>query len=232
MKLQTCLLACATALACVTSAAGSAIVSVTNLVSISASALSQGGTNTSHGVSTIASPISTSINTKQILKWLALDEYAESNYVATNFPAGAQLVVIVTADTNADFQVLNKSNLCLVDVSDIMSADHGSNYVYSGKVKDSTGLYFPDITVLKPAKLVYNDLGITPVDGRSVVGVDFYLGGMETKVVTDGLPNSSHVYTQIISVQVGPCAGEGTYKGTPILVNGNFSYGATIKLRD
>lgn len=204
---------------------------VTNLITISATALMQGTTNVSKGVATVAKPVSYAITTKQVLAWLAQDEYAESNYPAASFPTGAQLAVITS--TNADsFQVLDKHNNFLVDVSDILSGGHGSNYVYSGKINVTTGVYESSVTSLRPADFYYNDLAVSAIPGRAVVGVDFYVRGLDTRKYTDSTPNTSGVYTEIINSQVVNGLGEGIYQGTPILVTGGFGYSGVATLKD
>jgi hypothetical protein len=85
----------AAVLAFLTLDAGNLRADVTNMVSVNATALTQGSTTVVLGVEIIEPPKSCAINTGRILEWLALDEYAESNYVASNFPAGAQLVEVV-----------------------------------------------------------------------------------------------------------------------------------------
>src|ERR1700744_248405 len=79
----------------------------TNAVTISATAITQEGTNTTSTTTTVSTG-KVSVTTKQLLAWLAKDEKVEGNYPAgTNFPAGAQLLLLVpNFGTGADFRVV------------------------------------------------------------------------------------------------------------------------------
>jgi hypothetical protein len=200
----------------------------TNVVSVNLTIESQGSTNTSGGVITVASPKTTALNIKQLLAWLAVDEYAEGNYPSNSFPGGAYLASI-TAHTNVDYQVLTKSNAFLVDVSDIIQSSAGSNSVYSGKVKISTGLFSPSKITMRLTTAVYDDSGIVAVNGRPVVGLNIFLVGLQTKTVTDSTPSKSGAYTETISDQAPSVVGEGVYNGTPVLVTGSFGSTSTTK---
>lgn len=118
------------------------IVPLTVTVSGTATVQNQ-TTNDVNGITTIPAPTKISITTKSLLALLAKDEYAESNYAQPSFPSGAKLIYLnKTDDINAgDFQVWDKNNTLLVDVSDIMSYQQlGSVLVQSAKIQDSTGL--------------------------------------------------------------------------------------------
>ena len=174
--------------------------------------------------------MTTAINTKQLLAWLGQNEFAEGNYPATNFPSGAYLAVITTL-TNEDYQVLTKSNTFLVDVSDILVGDFGSNYIYSAKIKNSTGLFSPSETSLRIAAFVFDDSAAAPVNGPTV-GLTFYLQGLLTTTVTDSTPTRTGAYTKTTTANTPNAAGEGTYKGNPVLVTGSFGYSLKQNLKD
>jgi hypothetical protein len=228
MKLQTKIMANAVILAAFfTLAAGRLHAQNTNAVTISATIQSQGATNTSGGTTTIAAK-TTAINAKQLLAWLAQDEFAEGNFPNTNFPSGAYLAVITT-DTNQDYQVLTKSNTFLVDVSDILTGYYGSNSVQSAKIKTATGLYSPSGTVMMLAVLVFDDSAAVPANGPTV-GLTMFMQGLQTTTIKDTSPNRSGVYTESVSAQTPNASGEGVYKGTPVLVTGSFGYSRTVKL--
>jgi hypothetical protein len=153
------------------------------------------------------------LDTKRILEFLAKDEYAEGNYASSNFPAGAKLVVI-----DGDFQVLGTSNKFLVDVSDILSVETGANNIVSGKINDSTGLYDNFGTSLCIVRFNYDDSRIS-----GGVGLQFYLAGLMTSIVTDTTTNASGVYTETDCDSSDFAAGEGNYQGTPFVITGSLT---------
>lgn len=194
----------------------------TNIVTLTATIESQGGTNVSGGFTTIASPKKTAITTKQLLQWLAKDEFSEGNIDTNSFPSGAYLAVITTPTTE-DFQVLTKNNSLLVDVSDVFIGYFGSNTLYTAKIRNSTGLYSPSGMTTRVATLVFDDSGVNAVNGPTA-GVTIYLIGLQTTTVTDTNPSRSGVYTETVSATTPNAVGEGTYQGTPVIVTGSFGY--------
>ena len=186
---------------------------VTNLVTITATAEAQGGTNDNGTVTTIKKPTKLTLDTKQILAFLAEDEYAEGEYASTNFPTGAKLVVI-----GGDFQVLDKTNNFLVDVSDILSIEKGTNDIVSGKINDSTGLYENSATKVYILRISYDDSGIS-----GGAGLQFYLAGLMRCTVTNTAPNESGFYTETDSDRMDASAGQGHYQDRSFVITGSLT---------
>jgi hypothetical protein len=201
---------------------------ITNSFTINATALVQSTTNDNGKVTTIAAATKHAVNTKQLLVWLAQDESAEGNYGFPSFPAGAKLVLIVSNDESADFQVWNKSDILLVDVSDILNITHGTNEVVSSKVNDTTGLLDPSAKIWHLIKFSFNDSAIL----TGGVGVTFDLVGLEERAVTDSNPNKDGIYTETVSATVDASAGEGTYQGEPFVITGSLDFGEKSTLTD
>ncbi len=90
-------------------------------------------------VTTTPNPVKVRINTKDLLALLAQDEHASGNYDNTNFPAGSHLVILgdIPSGDHIDFQVQDRNGGELVDVSDIIKLEYGTNVVYSGKTNNS-----------------------------------------------------------------------------------------------
>jgi hypothetical protein len=191
------------------------VPSVTNSVSINATAVAQSGTNNNGTITTVSST-KISVNTKQILQWLALDEFAEGNFPSNSFPKGAQLVLI--NGNGSDFQVLDKNGNPLVDVNDLLSIDHGDRTVVTAKISDVTGLYSPSASQTRLFDFSYDDGGID-----NGVHLRFDVEGQETITLSDS-PVKAGAYTQSISVSVSPMVGDGTYQGIPFVITGSLSF--------
>jgi hypothetical protein len=185
----------------------------TNSVSITATAVVQGSTNTVNGITTI-STTNVSINTKQLLAWLAADEFADHAYGSTTFPTGSQLILIVQGDT-ADFQVVGKSGNFLVDVGNILSVSHGDTQVDSGKVNGD--LFDPSGTQARVFDFYFDDTFL-----ENGADLSFYLQGMETKKITDSKVKSGS-YTESVSTTISSGTGDGTLQGTALVVTGTIS---------
>jgi hypothetical protein len=192
---------------------------------------------------TILPPFKVSIATKQILQFLAEDEHVEQNYALSNFPAGAKLVVLMPSfdinfylewmgGTNKEvgaFQVWDKNNNVLVDVSDILSFSYGSNSafttndVYSGRSDHQiTGLAFPSWSVEQRATITFDDTGI--IGGG---GLHFSLTGIETSKFTDTVPKlGTGLYTETQTHKITSGEGSGTFEGRIIFVTGTVSASA------
>jgi len=212
----------AAVLSLLTLADGSLQAQVTNLVTISGTALLQGDTTNNGTISTTAAPIKYAVSTKTILAQLATDENAAGNYPTNVFPSGAKLVAIVSPGSgffnNADFQVLDKTNKLLVDVSDILSASQGNNLIYSGKSSDATQLSSPTQNANLIVFLTYDDSGSTGA-------LEFQIGGLMAATVSDTTPNViTGVYTETQSAKIAAMAGEGTADGNPFVFSGNLTF--------
>ena len=221
MKLATKIMAGTAALAFLTLATGSQ-AQVTLTITLSGSVSVQGATNDNGTVTAYASPAKKTFATKDILKNLALDEYAENNFPSNSFPAGAKLVV-VTGNNNGEFLVVDKSGTnVLVDVSDIIFAQDGiiGNYIASGKQNDTTGLASPSKTYQHVFTIGYDD---SKIPGGGGVGFQFYMTGLMTDSTTDTTPNATTgAYTESKSAKMS-AIGEGNYQGQPFVLTGSLN---------
>jgi hypothetical protein len=226
VKLKSKILLGTVALALLPFAAGNLAAQVTNTLTITSTASVQNINTTDNGtVSTTPAPTKYSVDTKQILTALALAENLEGTYPAgTTFPSGAKLVVVIAngSGTPPDFQVLDKTNHLLVDVSDIISAQTTGNFgsdVFSGKQNDTTGLANPTQTDLQIFSIFYDD---TAVPGSK--NIQLYLTGLMTNVTTDSVPNkTTGAFTETQSHKMTTSAGDGNYNGNPLVVTGSVT---------
>ena len=235
------------ALACLTLGAGGLHAQVTQVVTIKATASVQGGystsTNSHTGIITYtyATPTKHSVATKDLLALLALDENAEGNYPDTNFPSGAKLVIshvtppsgviIITApvpvespvvinnvsDIDEDFQVVDKNNNLLIDVSDIMSINRvGGNVITSSKSTSSN----PGRGISSNEQLLSIGFDDTGIGGS----LKFFLTGIGTGKTTDTTPSkTTGAYTESSSGSLSSGTGEGSYHGNPFICTGTAS---------
>ncbi len=194
----------------------------TNNVSINATAVSQGTTNDNGRTITVSS-VKSSVNTKQLLSWLAQDEHAEGNFVTSNnFPSGSVLVVIASSsDNSADFQVLSKNGTFLVDVSDLLSLDRSSATIDTAKISDTTGLLSPSGTQTRLLSLTFDDTELIGPSG--LVNLQFDLSGVEVKTVSDSAPRSG-THTESVNAKVTSASGEGFLNEKPFFISGGFSF--------
>ena len=219
MKLRTKIIAGIAALAFLTFAAGSLQAQqVTNLLAITATIQEQGGTNNNGTVTTVAAPTKLALNTKQILVFMARDEYAAGRYAFTNFPAGAKLAAIVS-ETSYICQVLDKNNNLIVDVSNILRIPiNGIVEVHSGKTENSTGWGDPTVTKLQVPTIDYDDSGI-------IGGVRFQcnMTGLMKSTVTYAISSSTKTLGVTTSAKIAAFAGTGSYEGTHFVITGSLS---------
>ena len=218
MKLQTQIIAGAAALAFLTGGVAGlqAAETVTNPLTITATVRSQGGTNIVHGVTIVTNQIQT-LTTKTILGFLARDEFAAGRYSATNFPAGAKLVAIVSTGGD-DYQVLDKKNQLLVDVSNIITFSTTSE-VYVGRTKS-----FPVVGVAgdptevrwQAATFSYDDSAIT-----GSVGFHYTMVGTMKRTVTYTFPSYTTLFVATSATMA--FSGTGSYQGTPFIVTGTLN---------
>lgn len=203
------------------------IPAVTNLFTIFAITELQGGTNDDGTITTIKEPMECTFDTKRILAFLARDKHAAGQYASTNFPACTKLVEI-----GGNFQVLDQTNNFLVDVSDILSIEKGSNNIVNGKIFDSTGLYDKSLTELHLLRLNYDDSGIS-----GGAGLQFYLAGLMRGTITDTVSNktghtfefdknwvSANTNTETYCYQMDAAVGEGNYQGRPFVIMGGLAF--------
>ena len=220
------------AIACLTLGTASLRADATNLVTFSATVLLQGSTNVVRGIATVASPKEYKISTQQILAWAAQDEFAEGNYSASSFPAGAKLAEVYNDQTGWSYQVLDSRNRFLADVSDVVSSGSSTNSLFSGKINVATGLYAPTVTALRLKRFSYHDSAITTISSRPTAGIDFYILGLETRTFTDSTPTSSGYFTQTYNGQVSNGVGEGIWNGAPVIIEGGVQYTVVLQLKD
>jgi hypothetical protein len=185
----------------------------TNLVTFTAVAEMQGGTNDNGANSTILAPVRQAMNTKQILEFLAQDENAAGRYASPNFPAGAKLMV---GSVSGDLQVWDRNNKFLVDVTNILKVSRGTNVVMNGKINDSTGLNNHTVTREYILKFNYDD---TAVLGS--LGFQFYLQGLTKKTDTQGTPDKNGVYTETVLNEMSVANGDGNSNGLPFVISGS-----------
>lgn len=208
------------ALAFLALSAGSLQAQVTNVITFSLTGMVQGGSTDNGTTTTTASPTKHTLATKDILSLLATDE-------STVFPSGAKLVVIGGGGDDLVFQVLDKNNNFLVDVSDIISGEGTGNFgqdIFSGKQIDANSLSSPTITDLQIFTIFYDDTG----DGGTL---QFYLTGLITNTTTDTTPNNiTGVYKETQSHKLSTGAGDGNFQGTPLVLTGSFSASGSANL--
>jgi hypothetical protein len=230
MKLTAKILAGAAALAFVTLTAGSLQAQVTNVVTISFTATEQNTNSTTNGVViTTKAPVTHSATTADILRWLAIDENAETNYSGTNFPSGAKLVAISGPENAPDVQVVDKHNNYLVDVSDILSLTKSGVYdanVNSGKSNDTNNLAAPTQTDQKVYSINYDD-------SLATSNILFSFAGVLKSTTTDTTPNPEGVYKETESHTMSSGQGDGLYYGNQFVITGaSFKAGGTGELSD
>jgi hypothetical protein len=231
MKLKTKIIAGAAALSFLTFAADSLRAQETNVITFTATASVQANSSDNGTVTTTPVPIKASVDTKQILTALAVDENAAGNWASNKFPTGA-ILVVVSSEGGPDFQVLSKTKTLLVDVTNIITASNTGNFgsdIFSGKQNDNTGLADTSETDLQIFTVSFDDTAI--VGGEDT---QFYLTGLITNTTTDTVPNAiTHVYKETESHTMSTAAGDGNYQGHPVVITGGFtaaSASATLTL--
>ena len=160
------------------------------------------GATTDDGTNTVAAPPKVKHhNTADLLKVLAQDKNAQSNWPSNSFPAGAKLAV-----GDGGFFVAQGTNI-LVDVSDILNFTNGVNgvEVVSGKRADATDVSKPTTKRLQIGRITFDDTGIT-----GGAGLKFYLQGLLSDSKTDSAVSTSNTYTETQTGRLTNGAGEGT----------------------
>ena len=194
-----------------------------NIVNVALTFQSQGGFADNGTVRTYAQPLTSRMNTRDLLNQLALDKYAESNYAKTFFPPGSKLAI---NGTNGALVVVSGNNDLIVDVSDIMSFSSGTNDIVSGRVSNTTGLARPKTTELIYVSLNFDDTFIPPgvvIPGPGSYGnLKFFISGLDTIKTTDSTPGSGGNYHEITSDSVKNGAGEGQSGGAQCVVTGSI----------
>jgi len=185
----------------------------TNMVTFTAAAQLQGATNDNGVVSTISPPAKLILNTRQILAYLAQDEFASGNYASATFPEGAKLMA---PSWNGIFQVWDKENNLLVVVTNVLTRSQYTNFVVSGKRTDATGLSDRTITASYIWRITYNDSAIA-----GGAGLTFYLQGLTKDTITESAPSAAGTYTETILNVMSGATGDGYYQGTPLVVSGS-----------
>ena len=223
MNLKTTIVTGTAALAFLTFASGSLLGQVINTVTLTTTIQLQTNPNNNGTTTTLAAPIKYSFDTKQILSALAKAENLEGNYGSSTFPVGAKLVTVVTAIRNTfDFQVLDKNNNLLVDVSDVLiglSTGVNGSDVFSGKYIDSNVLADPKLTDAEIFTVTYNDTAIPGSDD-----IVLSLSGLMTNTVTDGVPNATtKIYSESQTHTLTAAAGDGSADFDPGVGTATFS---------
>ena len=221
MKLTTKTLAGIVALAFSTLAAGHLQAQVPTVLAITGTQVLESNSNDNGTITTTPAPTRRPLTTKRILEILALDEYEAGKYTAKAFPPGAKLRVIISSPKSV-FQVVDKNNNLLVDVSNIISINSGGingTYLTSGKENDTTGLPSPSRTIVNLLTFRFDDSHIA-----GSVGFQFYMTGVVSGTTTDTTPNpATKVYTETKSIRMSNAAGEGIDKGQAFVFTCNLS---------
>ena len=171
----------------------------------------QGSSNTNGTVLTTASPVLSSLATKDILNVLAIDEQIEGNWPSNSFPKNAALAL-----AGNGVVVLNGTNI-LLNVSDIMSFNSGEPKISSGKQNTVTGLASATVKGLQIAGIKFDD---TFINGGG--NLKFYLNGVLSKTTTDTTPVNG-VYTETQTLKITTAAGDGSSNGVPFICTGSAS---------
>jgi hypothetical protein len=188
-------------------------VSVLSVVNLSL-VLSVQSPSSDNGTVTVAGPpVQARLATKNLLATLAQDENAEGKWSGTAFPAGAQLAI---DSASGHYEVVDKNRNLLVDVSDILTRGAGgSNNITSGKVNDSTELPAPTLKELGIITVSFND---TAISGGAQL--KFYLQGLASASTTATAQDSSTGLYAVTGSGSFNGAGEGAFRGTPLVVTG------------
>jgi outer membrane protein assembly factor BamB len=213
------------------------IVQFTNSFSFSAIArLQNNQLPAARGIATTPSPQQWTLNTANLLQFLALDKYALGQYPATSFPVGSKIVCITTyypTQTNANnidysYKVMSRSNTLIADVSDIISFSIDGRYrtfIDSGRVSAGTLLYAPAGTNDFISTITFDD---TWISGGA--NIKCYLSGVTKNIIINTAPiNRDYKETQI-TTQAG-AFGEGYYRGTEMIITGGFTQSSTNTLK-
>lgn len=160
-----------------------------------------------------ANPTIARFGTKELLATLAADKYAQTNYPANYFPAGAKLAVTQAGA----FVVVNRNNELLADVSDIMHFTTGTNDIVSGRVDNTTGLASPNRKDLVLVTLNFDDTSIT--NGSNL---RFSMLGLDQVKTRDSKPGGGGNYNENTTDQISNAVGEGQSGDTPLIITGTI----------
>jgi hypothetical protein len=171
------------------------------------------GFNSQNGtVRNFAKPVIQTITTKNLLDRLALDKQAQGQYNSSQFPGGSKLAV-----ADGKFVVVKSNNDLIVDVSDIVKFESGTNDILAGTTNNLTGLADNNTVELLITRLKFDDTFIT---GGS--DLSFYAQGLDTVRTQDSTPNNNGKYNEITSDKVDKAAGEGQSGGVPFVLTGTI----------
>ena len=193
-----------------------------NILNVKLTLQSQGSFSDNGTITIYAKPATRTMNTKDLLNQLARDKYAQTNYPANFFPAGAKLAINYT---NGACVVVDHNDALLVDVSDILSFSSGTNDIMSGHVSDATGLAHSDTTELTYTSLRFDDTFI-----RGGGNLSFFVGGVDVIETTDSTPGGSGNYHENTVDNVKNGAGEGQSNGTQFIVTGSIQGSRSVNL--
>jgi hypothetical protein len=176
-------------------------------------------TSRDNGATTItASPKTLKYSTKDILKALASDKFAQGYWPSNSFPKSARL-----ATDGKGFLVIEGTNI-LADVSDIMSLDFGNKEITSGTQDDVTGLAHKSEKKLQILNITFDD---SQVAGGNQL--KFYLRGFLSETITDtALVNGT--YTETITGSMTAGTGEGSSTNVDFLCKGSATITGKTKL--
>lgn len=190
-----------------------------NIVTVALTLQSQGSISDDGTTRVYANPVKRKVSTKDLLNQLARDKYAQSNYTANFFPAGAKLAL-----SGGAFVVVTRFNQFIVDVSDILKFSGGTNDIISGHVNDTTGLAKPQTTELTLVKLTFDD---TFISGGG--NLSFFVQGVDTVKTKDTTPVAGS-YVEVTSDSVKNASGEGQSGGTAFIATGSIKGSRNVKL--
>ncbi len=167
------------------------------------------------------------LNTKQILAFLAQDEFASGNYSSTNFPPGARLVLggdTQFDDNSLDFVVLDRDGNELVDVSDILKLTNGANVIVWGNLYESDGTKIRSHSSKYMEQFTYDSTDPSGLD------LHFSITGSATCKVTQPKPDLSGAFTITSSLKMAGY-GDGSFQGQPLAVTGDLSVTGQQKIQ-
>ncbi|MES1180248.1 MAG: LamG domain-containing protein [Verrucomicrobiota bacterium] len=176
-------------------------------------------TSRDNGATTItASPKTLKYATKDILKVLASDKFAQGYWPSNSFPKSAQL-----ATDGKNFLVVKGTNI-LADVSDIMSLDFGNKEITSGTQDDVTGLAHKSEKKLQILNVTFDDSQVT--GGNQL---KFYLQGFLSETVSDTAP-ANGIYVETITGSMTDGTGEGSSTNVDFVCKGSATITGKTKL--
>ena len=180
--------------------------------------LYQQNTSIDNGVTTItAAPKALKYTTHDILNILAADKHLQGYWPANSFPNAAKLVT----DGN-HFVVINGTNI-LVNVSDIINIDFGSNEITSGRQNNATGLASNTENKLQILKIAFDDSQV--LGGRNL---KFYLQGALNQSTTDITLKTGN-FKEIIKGTMSNGTGEGVLGNVNFICIGSVAVAGTAE---